>query len=135
MIPNFKILVQTKGSSTLSPAHGKGGARATILFLSATPPEKSAGGFQQAGKKEGGLGEGIFARLLSFPFRLSKRKAEGGFGAPRSRASSLRGKNSVRANFKIHRQKSKSDFRAEMGSRRRRDPLISNAFCYAICGL
>ena len=35
---------------------------------------------KQAGKKEGGLGEGIFARLLPFPFRLSKRKAEGGFG-------------------------------------------------------
>ena len=27
------------------------------------PAEKIAGGFQQAGKKEGGLGEGIFARL------------------------------------------------------------------------
>ena len=78
MIPNFKILVQTKGSSTLSPAHGKGGARATILFLSATPPEKSAGGFQQAGKKEGGLGEGIFARLLSAP------KARQGWEAARS---------------------------------------------------
>jgi hypothetical protein len=35
---------------------------------------------KQAGKKEGGWGEGIFARLLPFPFRLSKRKAEGGFG-------------------------------------------------------
>ncbi|MBU4141354.1 hypothetical protein KKE99_00565, partial [Patescibacteria group bacterium] len=35
------------------------------------PPEKIAGGFQQAGKKEGGWGEGIFARLLS---------AEGGMG-------------------------------------------------------
>jgi hypothetical protein len=35
---------------------------------------------QQAGKKEGGWGEGIFARLLPFPFRLRKGKAEGGFG-------------------------------------------------------
>ena len=36
---------------------------------------------KQAGKKEGGWGEGIFARsCLPFPFRLSKRKAEGGFG-------------------------------------------------------
>jgi len=35
---------------------------------------------KQAGKKGGGWGEGIFARLLPFPFRLSKRKAEGGFG-------------------------------------------------------
>ena len=31
-------------------------------------------------KKEGGWGEGIFARLLLFPFRLSKGKAEGGVG-------------------------------------------------------
>ena len=31
----------------------------------APPPEKIAGGFQQGGKKEGGLGEGIFARLPS----------------------------------------------------------------------
>ncbi len=53
-------------SSLLSPAHGKGGASATISFLSAPPPpEKTLSGFQQAGKKEGGLGEGIFARLLS----------------------------------------------------------------------
>jgi len=35
---------------------------------------------KHAGKKEGGWGEGIFARLLPFPSRLSKRKAEGGFG-------------------------------------------------------
>ncbi|MBU4455772.1 hypothetical protein KJ586_04650 [Patescibacteria group bacterium] len=35
---------------------------------------------KQAGKKEGGWGEGIFARLLPFPSRLSKGKAEGGFG-------------------------------------------------------
>jgi len=35
---------------------------------------------KQAGKKEGGWGEGIFARsCLPFPFRLSKGKAEGGF--------------------------------------------------------
>ncbi|MFA4872932.1 MAG: hypothetical protein WC659_03290 [Patescibacteria group bacterium] len=67
MITNFKRLVQTKGSSYLSPAHGKGGARATILFLLDPPPEKSAGGFQQVGKKEGGWGEGIFAHLLSAP--------------------------------------------------------------------
>ena len=29
---------------------------------------------KQAGKKGGGWGEGIFARLLPFPFRLSKRE-------------------------------------------------------------
>ena len=57
------------GSSFVSPAHGWCGARVTILsfFLSAPPSEKIAGGFQQAGKKEGGLGEGIFDRLLSAP--------------------------------------------------------------------
>ena len=49
---------QIKGSSTLSPAHGRVGARATILSFSVSvpPPEKITGGFQQAGKKEGGLG-------------------------------------------------------------------------------
>ena len=35
---------------------------------------------KQAGKKEGGWGEGIFARMLPYPFRLRKEKAEGGFG-------------------------------------------------------
>jgi len=35
---------------------------------------------KQTVKKEGGWGEGIFARLLPFPFRLRKEKAEGGFG-------------------------------------------------------
>jgi len=40
-------------------------------FEAPPPSEKIAGGFQQAGKKEGGLGEGIFARLLS---------VEGGIG-------------------------------------------------------
>ncbi|MBU2544792.1 hypothetical protein KJ618_05015 [Patescibacteria group bacterium] len=65
-------LNQIIGSSFLSPAHGRVGARATILSISALPPsEEIAGGFQQAGKKEGGWGEGIFARLLS---------AEGGMG-------------------------------------------------------
>jgi hypothetical protein len=41
-------------------------------------PKKSLGGFQQAGKKEEGLGEGIFARLLSAP------KARQGWEAARS---------------------------------------------------
>ncbi|MFH2136753.1 MAG: hypothetical protein ABII19_03970, partial [Patescibacteria group bacterium] len=62
-IIKYKII----GSSLLSPAHGMVGVRATILSflpLSAPPPEKIAGGFQQAGKKEGGWGEGIFARLF-----------------------------------------------------------------------
>ncbi len=35
---------------------------------------------KQAGKKEGGWGEGIFARLLPFPSRPRKNTAEVGFG-------------------------------------------------------
>ena len=35
---------------------------------------------KQAGKKGGGWGEGIFARLLPFPSRPRKNMAEGGFG-------------------------------------------------------
>ena len=66
MIANFMEIVQEFiGSSTLLRAHGRVGGSATILFLSVPPPEKSAGGFQRAGKKEGGWGEGIFARLPS----------------------------------------------------------------------
>src|SRR3989344_4643526 len=69
IIPNKLRMVKklfTKGSSTLLRAHGRVGASETTLsFLSAPPSEKSAGGFQQAGKKEGGWGEGIFARLPS----------------------------------------------------------------------
>src|SRR3989344_2841735 len=61
MIADFmKIVQEFIGSSTLLRAHGRVGGSATILFLSVPPPEKSAGGFQQAGKKEGGWGEGIF---------------------------------------------------------------------------
>jgi len=78
-MPNWNTSIQ--GSSLLSPAHGRAGARATSLsfFLSVPPPsEKIARGFQQAGKKEGGLGEGIFARLLSAP------KARQGWEAARS---------------------------------------------------
>jgi hypothetical protein len=70
MIPNKlkSINKNPQGNSLLSPAHGRVGARATSLssyILVPPPSEKIAGGFQQAGKKEGGLGEGIFARLLS----------------------------------------------------------------------
>ncbi|MGH9916129.1 MAG: hypothetical protein ACRD63_12690, partial [Pyrinomonadaceae bacterium] len=46
---------------------------------------------KQAGKKGGGWGEGNFARLLPFPFRLRKEKAEGGFGG--NSAFSLRNQN------------------------------------------
>jgi len=64
----FLSFSQTKlGSSTLSPAHGLGGARATILsFLYSVPPSarKKFWPSNQAGEKEGGWGEGIFARLF-----------------------------------------------------------------------
>jgi len=53
---------------------------------------------KQAGKKEGGWGEGIFVRLLPFPFRLRKGKAEGGFCSKK-----------VRPSIKKHRQQNKSD--------------------------
>ena len=49
------------GSSFLLPAYGKGGARATTII---PPPEKFCPSAKQAGKKGGGLGEGIFARQL-----------------------------------------------------------------------
>jgi hypothetical protein len=86
MINNFSKTVNKnpQGSSLLSPAHGRVGARVTFLsFILLVPPpsEKIAGGFQQAGKKEGGLGEGIFARLLSAP------KARQGWEAARSCSS------------------------------------------------
>jgi len=69
MIANFMEIVQKFiGSSTLLRAHGLGGARATILsFLYSVPPSarKKFWPSNQAGEKEGGWGEGIFARLLS----------------------------------------------------------------------
>jgi len=67
MIPNFlKTSNKNKGSSLMSPANGLGGSRATILFLlsflkAAAAPALRA--LKQKGKKEGGLGEGIFALL------------------------------------------------------------------------
>ena len=64
------------------------------ISLSATqvevpPSEKSAGGFQQAGKKEGGWGEGIFARLLTAP------KARLGWERLRSLAPSREAKQNI----------------------------------------
>ena len=56
-MPNWNTSIQ--GSSLLSPVNGRAGSRATSLsFLLSVPPpsEKIAGGFQQAGKKEGGSG-------------------------------------------------------------------------------
>ena len=65
MIPNILYYSnKNQGSSLLSPAHGCGGARATIKFNNSPSAKKSGEARKQAGKKEGGLGEGIFARLL-----------------------------------------------------------------------
>ena len=58
----MKIVNKNLGSSALSPAHGRAGARATTKNTIALP--KNWAKPKQAGKKEGGLGEGIFARLL-----------------------------------------------------------------------
>jgi len=92
----FLRFSQTKLGSSLSlPAHGWVGARATLTLAAhfalrntrSNPVEKLVrrnffgAKPKQAGKKEGGWGEGIFARsCLPFPFRLRKEKAEGGFG-------------------------------------------------------
>lgn len=61
---NYFCFSQQIGSFFLSPAHGWRGARATIQNVSAPPSAEKIRVVQQAGKKEGGLGEGIFARLL-----------------------------------------------------------------------
>ncbi|MFH0854800.1 MAG: hypothetical protein V1891_04920 [bacterium] len=71
IIQNKKFVNSNLGSSLMSPANGLGGSRATILFLfsflkAAAAPALRA--LKQAGKKEGGWGEGIFARLR-FPRR------------------------------------------------------------------
>ncbi len=64
MIPNILIYSnKNQGSSFVSPAHWVGGARATIEFNNNPSAKKSGEARKQAGKKEGGLGEGIFARL------------------------------------------------------------------------
>ena len=99
MIPNFLISGnKNKGSSLMLPANGLGGSRATILFLfsflkAAAAPALRA--LKQAGKKEGGWGEGIFARLC-FPRR---RRGWGGNA----------GRNSIRKILWILLKKS-SDF-------------------------
>ena len=77
MLPNKMSLSKRKLGSFLSlPAHGLGGARATIKNITA-PPKNFRAQPKQAGKKEGGLGEGIFARLLCPP------KADWGWEAAR----------------------------------------------------
>jgi len=64
--------------SSLLPAHGSGGARATIKIKA--PQKNRAKPEKQKGKKEGGLGEGIFAllrlRIERFRFSLTKRNTK-----------------------------------------------------------
>jgi len=98
----FLSFSQTKLGSSFDITRARVGGASVIPLLSSSifsvPPSRRkvlGAKPKQAGKKEGGWGEGIFARLLPFPFRLGKGKAEGGFGVSRSRASSLRGKNSA----------------------------------------
>ena len=93
MITNLNNFVnESLGSSLALPANGLGGSRATSLLVAHFALQNTASNSaensvrrkvlgakpKQVGKKEGGWGEGIFARLLLFPFRLSKGKAEGG---------------------------------------------------------
>lgn len=49
-----------QGSSLLSPAHGCGGARATIEFNNSPSAKKSGEARKQAGKKKKGCGENEF---------------------------------------------------------------------------
>ena len=81
----FLAFSQTKLGSSLLPAHGSGGARATIKIKA---PQKNRAPLssginsaeKQKGKKEGGLGEGIFAllriKIERFRFSLIKRNTK-----------------------------------------------------------
>ena len=86
MISNFFYFVNTKGSSLALPANGLGGSRATSFLVAhfalqntaSNPAEKNrAKPEKQKGKKEGGWGEGIFARprfSAAAEFRILLRK-------------------------------------------------------------
>ena len=89
MLLKYLTIVKRNGSKNLKARAREGGASAFTAMLSffsvysvlPSVRRKVLGAKpKQAGKKGGGWGEGIFARLLPFPFRLSKGKAEGGFG-------------------------------------------------------
>ena len=83
----FLAFRQTKLGSSFDITRARVGGASVIpllssLLFSVPPSRRKVLGAKpkQAGKKEGGWGEGIFARLLPFPFRLRKEKAEGWFG-------------------------------------------------------
>jgi len=84
MILRKSIKVKKKGSRISKTRAREGGASVFtfFLFLKAAAPAKRA--IQQAGKKEGGWGEGIFARLL-------KRSPSGPARLPRSELRSTTG--------------------------------------------
>ena len=86
ILPKYLVTVKQVGSSFDITRARVGGASvipllSSLLFSVPSSSRKVLGAKpKQTGKKEGGWGEGIFARLLPFPFRLRKEKAEGGFG-------------------------------------------------------
>ena len=81
----FLAFSQTKLGSSFDITRARVGGASVIpllssLLFSVPPSRRKVLGAKpkQAGKKEGGWGEGIFARsCLPFPFRLRKGKAEG----------------------------------------------------------
>ena len=81
MITYFCVFGKLKGSSYLLRAHGKGGASATIVSLSAPPPpEKIAGGFPAvvetlAGRQQAG---GAAGRVNSVQSRFALRSVIAG---------------------------------------------------------
>jgi len=94
ILPNYLKKVKKIGSKNPKTRAREGGASVFTSFgffslLVPPPSEKIAGGFQQAGKKEGGLGEGIFARLLTAP------KARLGWERLRSLAPSREAKQNI----------------------------------------
>jgi len=76
----FLGLNQSKGSSLNFSAHGGWGKEKNPSAEKSVRPKVLGAKPKQAGKKGGGWGEGIFARLLPFPSRPRKNRAEGGFG-------------------------------------------------------
>src|SRR3989338_4113315 len=82
MIHNLNNFVnESSGSSLNFSAHGGWGKEKNPSAEKSVRPKVLGAKPKQAGKKEGGGGKGFFARsCLPFPFRLSKRKAGGGFG-------------------------------------------------------
>ncbi|TSC94147.1 MAG: hypothetical protein CEN87_600 [Parcubacteria group bacterium Licking1014_1] len=107
------------GSSLALPANGLGGSRATSFLVAhfalqntASNPAKKNRALpeKQAGKKEGGWGEGIFARLR-FPRR--RRGWGGGVSAIARRNGAEAGGNAGRDSVQIRKRiflKKSSDF-------------------------